>query len=307
MTDRPKHLSDTVRALLTAAAMRDDHFIHPPQLPIAATRQVARSLLASGLAEAAPTSDEAADFGWPVGDGGRTLLLRATAVGLARIAEGADTTAASVANETMAEAARLLTRTGSDAGNEASAPAPTTGLSPASPCCAPQNAQVVPDEPNGRSMAASTTTAAAKPTTRAARWARRDDGLQPAAQALLDAWDKHGDTRGGGFEQLTDTIAGLRATLAAGAATSRPIDCASTRPETKRAQVLAMLGRNEGASGPQIAEATGWAAHTVRGFLAGLARRGIAVKVLERVRQVGPGKTGATGSYTVYRVGDGRS
>ncbi len=51
-----------------------------------------------------------------------------------------------------------------------------------------------------------------------------------------------------------------------------------------------------------IAEATGWAAHTVRGFFAGLKKRGIEVAVLERVRQLGPDKAGAKGSYTVYRV-----
>ncbi len=65
-----------------------------------------------------------------------------------------------------------------------------------------------------------------------------------------------------------------------------------------------MLRRNDGASGPQIAEAMGWAPHTVRGFLAGLAKKQIAVSVLERVRQVGPNKAGAKGSYTVYRVAD---
>jgi Protein of unknown function (DUF3489)/Homeodomain-like domain len=43
--------------------------------------------------------------------------------------------------------------------------------------------------------------------------------------------------------------------------------------ETKRAQVLAMLSRPEGASGPRIAEAMGWAPHTVRGLLAGLAKK----------------------------------
>jgi hypothetical protein len=64
-----------------------------------------------------------------------------------------------------------------------------------------------------------------------------------------------------------------------------------------------MLRRDEGASGPQIAEATGWAPHSVRGFLAGLARKGLKVEVLERVRQVGPDKQGAKGSYTVYRLG----
>jgi len=52
----------------------------------------------------------------------------------------------------------------------------------------------------------------------------------------------------------------------------------------------------------QIAEATDWASHTVRGFLAGLKKRGIQVEVLERVRQAGPNKEGARGSYTIYRV-----
>jgi hypothetical protein len=67
-----------------------------------------------------------------------------------------------------------------------------------------------------------------------------------------------------------------------------------------------MLRRPEGASGPQIAEATGWAAHTVRGFLASLAKKGMAVEVVERVRQIGPNKQGAKGSYTIYRLGSKR-
>jgi hypothetical protein len=54
----------------------------------------------------------------------------------------------------------------------------------------------------------------------------------------------------------------------------------------------------------QIAEAMGWASHTVRGFLAGLAKEGIKVEVPDRVRQVGPNKPGAKGSYTVYRIAD---
>ena len=39
-------------------------------------------------------------------------------------------------------------------------------------------------------------------------------------------------------------------------------------------------------------------------FFAGLKKSGTPVEVLERVRQVGPGKQGAAGSYTVYRVGE---
>ena len=65
-----------------------------------------------------------------------------------------------------------------------------------------------------------------------------------------------------------------------------------------------MLSRPEGASGPQIAEAMGWAPHTVRGFLAGLAKKGMVVEVVERVRQIGPNKQGAKGSYTIYRLGN---
>ena len=94
---------------------------------------------------------------------------------------------------------------------------------------------------------------------------------------------------------LNEALAALRASLPA----SR-----SPLSNTKRAQVLALLHRSEGASGPQIAEATGWAPHTVRGFLAGLQRQGGKLEVLQRVRQVGPGKAGARGSYTVYRLAE---
>ncbi len=65
-----------------------------------------------------------------------------------------------------------------------------------------------------------------------------------------------------------------------------------------------MLARDVGSSGPQIADELGWAPHTVRGFLAGLAEEGITVEVLEHVRQIGPNKTGAKGNYTVYHVAE---
>ena len=59
------------------------------------------------------------------------------------------------------------------------------------------------------------------------------------------------------------------------------------REGTKQEQVLAMLRRPEGATVAQIAEAMAWAPHTVRGYFAGLKRKGMSVLVLERVRQVG--------------------
>ena len=63
-----------------------------------------------------------------------------------------------------------------------------------------------------------------------------------------------------------------------------------------------MLRRAEGATVAQVMEATGWASHSVRGFLAGLKKKGHIVEVLDRVRMVGPNKEGAKGSYSIYRV-----
>jgi hypothetical protein len=74
------------------------------------------------------------------------------------------------------------------------------------------------------------------------------------------------------------------------------------REGTKQETVLTLLRRPEGATVAQIAEATGWAQHTVRGFFAGLKKKGYEVAVLERVRMVGPNKAGAKGSYTVYHL-----
>jgi hypothetical protein len=123
--------------------------------------------------------------------------------------------------------------------------------------------------------------------------------LRQAAQAVLDAWDGRAGSHGNIVDAMDGPLAGLRTALVSTTASS---DERRQPKDTKQAQVLAMLGRDEGASGPQIAEAMGWAPHTVRGFLAGLAKKGITVDVLERVRQVGPNKTGAKGSYTVYRL-----
>jgi Protein of unknown function (DUF3489) len=105
-------------------------------------------------------------------------------------------------------------------------------------------------------------------------------------------------------------IAGTsRGPIHAGAALAKPAQSPRDRAKphqpregTKQAAVLALLRHPEGATVAQLAEATGWAAHTVRGFFAGLKKKGIEVGVLERVRQVGPNKDGAKGSFTVYRV-----
>jgi hypothetical protein len=97
-------------------------------------------------------------------------------------------------------------------------------------------------------------------------------------------------------------MAALRSILVKPAPAPRTTGPRKPREGTKQQQVLAMLRWPEGATVAQIAEATGWPAHTVRGFFAGLKKHGVEVGVLERVRQAGLGKTGVKGSYSVYQI-----
>jgi hypothetical protein len=301
MTDKPKKLSDTARTLLTAAAMRNDYLIALPKLPVAAARQVVRSLLNAGLAEEVPAPISDPGYAWRTGEDGDVLVLRATALGIARTSEG-DSDVALVPIGTVADDS--AERTGVEAGGSTSiaptstvdpfadGPALTEGIKQGSD--APDHAVTAPTPP----LPAETPEAASKP----ARPPPGAGSLPRAAQTLLDAWDGFTGGDHADVTQIIGPIAALRAALAASASAQRPIDRAKPRPDTKQARVLHMLARDEGASGPQIAEAMGWAPHTVRGFLAAVAKKGITIEVLERVRQVGPNKKGAKGSYSVYRL-----
>ena len=125
--------------------------------------------------------------------------------------------------------------------------------------------------------------------------------LRDAVRRVLAAWDDEAGERAG----LADAIATLRGIVVKTPPGARSTGIRKPREGTKQQQVLAMLRRPEGTTVAQIAEATGWQAHTARGFFAGLKRRqGIAVEAAERVRQVGPGQEGARGSYTVYRLAE---
>ena len=126
----------------------------------------------------------------------------------------------------------------------------------------------------------------------------RVTALRMAAARVVAAWDT--PERGG----LDEAVVAMRDALASTAArpTRDPAAPRQPRTGTKQEAVFALLRRDEGATVADIINATGWQQHTVRGFLAGLKRRGMTVEVLGRVRQVGPNKQGAKGSYSIYRI-----
>ena len=126
-------------------------------------------------------------------------------------------------------------------------------------------------------------------------------GLKAAAVQVLAAWDGTSDEA---RLALPDAMIALRAALRAkpGRSPREPGATRKPREGTKQEALLALLRRDEGATIAQICEAPRWQQHSARGFLAALTKKGIAVTVLERVRQVGPGKEGARGSYSVYRA-----
>jgi Protein of unknown function (DUF3489) len=94
----------------------------------------------------------------------------------------------------------------------------------------------------------------------------------------------------------------VRASRAA-PATSERTPKPTPRAGTKQAQMIELLKRPEGATVEQIAAATGWQHHTIRGAISGALKKklGLAVEAT-RTREVGPNKTGAKGSSTVYRI-----
>jgi hypothetical protein len=139
-----------------------------------------------------------------------------------------------------------------------------------------------------------------------ARAATPRASLRDTATAILAAWDDEANRESDMIGALDAPIEALRTLLAGKPARVAREPGAPRKPRegTKQEQVLAMLRRPEGATVAQIAEATGWAQHTVRGFFAGLKKKGRAVEVKSRERMVGPNKTGAKGSFTIYALAE---
>jgi hypothetical protein len=88
-----------------------------------------------------------------------------------------------------------------------------------------------------------------------------------------------------GWRKEAQTPIGLRVT-ASGLAALEPPEVADETPEpeaprpTKRAIVIALLEREEGARTGDLIAATGWLPHTTRAALTGLRRRGIAIETI---------------------------
>jgi hypothetical protein len=82
-----------------------------------------------------------------------------------------------------------------------------------------------------------------------------------------------------------------------------PAEKRTPRTGTKQALMIEMLRRPEGVTVEQIAAATGWQHHTIRGAISGALKKKLKLTVeATRTREVGPNKTGAKGSATVYRI-----
>ncbi|WP_240791151.1 DUF3489 domain-containing protein [Roseomonas sp. AR75] len=275
-------LSDTQRAILAAAAEHPEHLAYPPErLPAGARQKVAQALLKNNLVIGVHRPAYDAHAKWTVD--GDEMLLKITDDGLRAI--GIDPNAGDAPDEDEQSAAAIARR---NAERRAAAPvadtAPTGGEDAAPQdehAPAPEAAQAAP----------------AAPTPRAS--------LRNAAAAVLAAWDDEASRETDIIGALDGPMEALRAALAGKPARQAREPGAPRKPRegTKQEAVLALLRREEGATIAQICDATGWQQHTVRGFFAGLKKRqGIEVQVLERVRQVGPNKEGARGSYTVYHL-----
>ena len=282
-------LSDTQSIILSAAAQHEMGLARAPKtLPAAARNAVFRSLIKNNLLTEINAPREHVGLGWRQDEDGTWIVARITDEGLRAI--GIDP------NEGDAVAGEP-----DCSGIEGNVPdtAPTGAEEPA-----PQGEDAPP--PEADQAAPLTEEIAMLDQALAAPVATPRADLRDAAAAILAAWDDEANRESDMIGALDAPMEALRTLLAGKTArvAREPGEPRKPREGTKQEQVLAMLRRPEGATVAQIAEATGWAQHTVRGFFAGLKKKGHAVEVKSRERMVGPNKTGAKGSFTIYALAE---
>lgn len=94
-----------------------------------------------------------------------------------------------------------------------------------------------------------------------------------AVAKVLAALARHGLVTGvDTTARLTEAGQAVADEIAA-AATAHQASTGAAAPETKTARILALLERTDGASLDELMAATGWQAHSVRGFLSGTVRK----------------------------------
>jgi hypothetical protein len=282
-------LSDMQRVILSAAAQHEMGLARAPKtLPAAARNAVFRSLIKNNLLTEINAPREHVGLGWRQDEDGTWIVARITDEGLRAI--GIDPNEGdAVAGEPDCSSIEGSVPDTAPTGAEEPAPQGEDAPAPEPGQAAPLTGEIALLD---QALAARTTTPRAS--------------LRDAATAVLAAWDDKTNRDGDMVGALDAPMEALR-TLLAGKPARTPRDASTPRKPregTKQEQVLAMLRRPEGATVAQIAEATGWVQHTVRGFFAGLKKKGHAVEVRSRERMVGPNKTGAKGSFTIYALAE---
>ena len=300
-------LSDTQRIILSAAAQHEMGLARAPKtLPAAARNAVFKRLIKNNLLTEINAPREQVGLGWRQDDDGTWIVARITDEGLRAIGiDPNETNAVDAAErgglteaEYEAEQALALAQEALDAGIDLHADAAQKDTRPRHEQNGVDEALIYGPAAEWQQPAgdeALLEQALAEGTLR---------GLKAAAQAVLAAWDDEANRQADIIAAMEGPMARLRVALAGKPARQARDASAPRKPRegTKQETVLTLLRRPEGATVAQIAEATGWAAHTVRGFFAGLKKKGHEVAVLERVRMFGPNKEGAKGSYTVYHL-----
>ena len=258
-------LSETQSLILSQASRHEALLaVAPKTLPAAARQAVFRSMLKNGLLEELAAPVEYRGLGWRQDEDMTWVVLRITDDGLRAIGVG------------MGEPI--------DLGSE---PRELMDAEIEEELALQQEALDADNAAEDELRAAG-----AAPLVQTARVGR--SSLRDAATGAVAAWEAQSG--------LDEALEALKAALAGRSTAHAPGGPRKPRQGTKQEAVLTLLRRDEGATIAQVMEATGWAQHTVRGFFAGLKKKGHTVEVLERVRQVGPNKQGAKGSYSVYRV-----